>query len=380
MPRILAALLAGFGLALIPLAPMASAADEPAARVTRIVLAREAGRTVLTLYPDEHGQNRDGVLLLPIPGEIEASSGESVDGAAIDRLDVATMPRPVAEGTCTPPPESAPALAPDVSGDGRGPDSYYDIKIFSPADTGMIERSLVERHVVLSPASRTTLAGYQKQRMNFVLVGRVANRLPVRPSSPPPALRIVYKSKNFMLPIRLNGNDRPQEWLIFALTRHGRVEAANYLTVKIQGDLELSPLTLHDFAKFHQSLFDRASHHGRSRAIVLEFAGSLSDCPHYFSQPLTAGTLGYLSAAGQPSGNGAEPDIFVTRLHIRYERRYFPEDLLFNETRDRAPFVARYPVRQPLGDRAGCRGERPARSADALEDTPLYYELLFGGR
>jgi hypothetical protein len=44
--------------------------------------------------------------------------------------------------------------------------------------------------------------------------------------------------------------------------------------------------------------------------------------------------------------NGAR-DVFVTRMHLRYDGQHFPEDLLLQETADRNNFQARYVLRHP---------------------------------
>ena len=45
-------------------------------------------------------------------------------------------------------------------------------------------------------------------------------------------------------------------------------------------------------------------------------------------------------------GNGPL-DVFVTRLHVRYDAAHFPEDLIFQETGDRQNFQSRYVLRHP---------------------------------
>jgi hypothetical protein len=45
---------------------------------------------------------------------------------------------------------------------------------------------------------------------------------------------------------------------------------------------------------------------------------------------------------------GAQP-VVLTRLHIRYTRETFPEDLVFHETKDRSNFQTRYVLRHPWG-------------------------------
>ena len=48
-----------------------------------------------------------------------------------------------------------------------------------------------------------------------------------------------------------------------------------------------------------------------------------------------------------PRGKGFIPqpqaqNVFLTRLHVRYDAAHFPEDLIFQETSDRNNFQARY--------------------------------------
>ncbi|HEY0781890.1 MAG TPA: DUF2330 domain-containing protein, partial [Thermoanaerobaculia bacterium] len=40
-------------------------------------------------------------------------------------------------------------------------------------------------------------------------------------------------------------------------------------------------------------------------------------------------------------------DVFLSRLHLRYDAAHFPEDLVFQETGDRGNFQGRYILRHP---------------------------------
>jgi hypothetical protein len=44
---------------------------------------------------------------------------------------------------------------------------------------------------------------------------------------------------------------------------------------------------------------------------------------------------------------GGAQDVFITRLHLRYDAEHFPEDLVFQETADRQNFQGRYILRHP---------------------------------
>ena len=46
--------------------------------------------------------------------------------------------------------------------------------------------------------------------------------------------------------------------------------------------------------------------------------------------------------------------MFVTRLHLRYDRDHFPEDLMLQETADRTNFQGRYVLRHPYQGSAIC--------------------------
>ena len=47
-------------------------------------------------------------------------------------------------------------------------------------------------------------------------------------------------------------------------------------------------------------------------------------------------------------------DVFVTRLHVRYDSKHFPEDLVFQETGDRQNYQGRYVIRHPWTGPTSC--------------------------
>ncbi|MDU1669084.1 MAG: DUF2330 domain-containing protein, partial [Bradyrhizobium sp.] len=55
---------------------------------------------------------------------------------------------------------------------------------------------------------------------------------------------------------------------------------------------------------------------------------------------------------------GGGSDAFVTRLHVRYDAKTFPEDIVFTETRDRSNFQGRYVQHHPWRGEAKCDAAR----------------------
>jgi hypothetical protein len=67
--------------------------------------------------------------------------------------------------------------------------------------------------------------------------------------------------------------------------------------------------------------------------------------------------LGVFWLGGQGSNKMAPmpaQDVFVTRLHVRYDSEHFPEDLVFQETGDRQNYQGRYVIRHPWKGEASC--------------------------
>jgi hypothetical protein len=51
-------------------------------------------------------------------------------------------------------------------------------------------------------------------------------------------------------------------------------------------------------------------------------------------------------------------NVFITRLHVRYSRDKFPEDLMFQETSNREQFQGRYILRHPFTEEMKCEAGR----------------------
>ena len=56
-------------------------------------------------------------------------------------------------------------------------------------------------------------------------------------------------------------------------------------------------------------------------------------------------SLGKWTSSRAGRGNAGAPDVFVTRLHVRYDAEHFPDDLVFQQTGDRSNFQGRYILR-----------------------------------
>jgi hypothetical protein len=173
-----------------------------------------------------------------------------------------------------------------------------------------------------------------------------------------------------MLPVRLGmlNADGAQDLVVYVLSRNGRVETANYRTVKLPTDAELPLHVRGDFASVYRAIFDEQVRRESMRAVFTEFFWDMSWCDPCAAAPLTpdelreAGVFWLPPVAG--AGKGPSP-VMVTRLHLRYTHDSLPEDLVFQQTADRQPFQARYVLRHPW-----------VGAADACEQAPRYFEAV----
>jgi len=342
---------------------------------SQVALVRDADRTVMTLASDYEGDPKEFALVVPVPVVLQRGQIHVADRAVIDHLDAYSAPRlveyfdedPCARREALMKAMRAPAAAGapmdmatlessthGVKIEARYTVGEYDILILSAKESGGLERWLVEHRYRIPPGASRVLGIYLKQGMKFfvakVNLGEKA-RLGFADLRP---LQIAYESPKFMLPIRLGmvNADGAQELLVYALTREGRVETTNYRNVKLPSDLEVPLYVKDQFATFYKATFGWQTRKEKMGVVFTEYAWDMSWCDPCASPPLAADELKKLGVFWVEDGGA--PQVFLTRLHARYDRPSFPEDLVFQATGDRTNFQGRYILRHPWTGDLSC--------------------------
>ena len=347
-------------------------------RASQVVLVRQDDRTVLTMANDFQGDPREFAVVVPVPTFLQREQIHVGDKAVIDHLDAYSAPRLVEyfdEDPCRPraleettamrsmlpaaaaPKDAARGRSLGVTVEAQYTVGEYDIVILSAKESAGLETWLRENGYRIPAGASGVLATYLKQNMRF-FVAKVnldeQSKLGFTYLRP---LQIAYESPKFMLPIRLgmvNANG-PQELFVYALTSKGRVETTNYRTVKLPSDMELPTFLKQpgEFAKFYKSMFAHQVEQAGGNAVFLEYAWDMQWCDPCAADPLSneeLRRLGVFWTGGRQDGQGLrtlapQPDVFLTRLHVRYDNAHFPEDLVFQETADRRNHQGRYVLR-----------------------------------
>jgi hypothetical protein len=113
----------------------------------------------------------------------------------------------------------------------------------------------------------------------------------------------------------------------------------------------------------------------RMRTVFLEYAWNMGWCDPCAADPLSNDELRQLGVFWADANGSGTPNVFLTRLHVRYDSAHFPEDLVFQETGDRSNFQGRYVLRHAWSGADSCSAatayrqtlrERRAHEAEQL--------------
>ena len=356
---------------------------------SQVILARDGEHTSITMLNNYSGSLAEFALVVPVPVVLTREQVNVVDKKVFDRIDAYSAPR-LAEyydrDPCAPPePLPAPMMSNAARGGTmrRGVDALgvkieesfsvgeYDILILSATESDGLETWLTQNGYRLPPGAANALRPYVRQNMKFfvakVNLGEQAKTgyQNLRP------LQFSFDSARFMLPMRLGmlNAHGPQDLIVYVLSRKGRVESSNYRTVKLPANMDLPPYLKQgtNFRDFYRAMFDQQAQREGYRVVFTEYFWDMSWCDPCAADPLSREELRTAGVRWDSMGEGSAsmpgglrrpvmvPQVMLTRLHVRYTRESFPEDLVFQETGDRQNFQTRYVLQHPwTGSPSAC--------------------------
>jgi hypothetical protein len=346
-------------------------------KASEVVIARHNNKTAITMANDFKGEAKEFAMVVPVPTVLEQDQIHVGNPAVLKHLADYSAPRLVeyfdANPCQMPYPESrtmdmmAKAAGPtakqerdralSVTVEAQYTVGEYDIMILSAKESHVLETWLSENGYKIPSGASAVLNSYLKQNMKFFVAKvNLTEQLKLGFTHLRP-LQIAFESPKFMLPIRLGtvNADGAQELFIYTLTKQGRIETTNYRTVRLPEAQEI-PLYVKDkFGDFYRDLFAQQVKRESERGVFLEYAWDMNWCDPCAANPLSTEELRSLGVFWQDDPNinqrrGNLPqaqNVFLTRLHVRYDATHFPEDLMFQETSDRNSFQARYVLRHP---------------------------------
>jgi len=355
---------------------------------SKVVLVRDGDRTVITMANDYQGDPTEFAMVIPVPTVITKEQVHISKASLLDHLDAYTAPRLVEYHDSDPctvyrmddrmfkSMSGAPQASMEmrVEAESLGvtiEESFsvgeYDILILSAKESDGLQQWLTTNDYKIPKGADKVLKSYIKQDMKFFVAkvnleekAKIGGEM-LRP------IAVAFESPKFMLPIRLGTVNAKgsQDLFVYALTKNGRVETTNYRTQKIDSDKEIPVFVKDKFGDFYTSMYDEAVRKEGGHGVFMEYAWDMGWCDPCAADPLSREQLRELGVfwldeqdrpqkrqfrRPMPQAN----NVYVTRLHVRYDAESFPEDLKFHQTGDRSNFQGRYIMRHPYTGEMKC--------------------------
>jgi hypothetical protein len=365
-------------------------------KTSQVILVRDGNKTVITMYNDFKGDTKDFAMVVPVPVVLRKDDIKVVDQSIFQRLNDYSAPRLVEywdENPCYAGKDEdkmmplAGKAANEVvvtSAFGTKRSSVkieakylvgeYDILILSAKESGGLKNWLIDNGYKIPDGAEEVLDPYIKSNLKFFVVKvnekekqKLSNNF-LRP------IQISFNSPKFMLPIRLGmaNADGDQDLIVYAFTRKGRIESTNYRNVDIVSNKNIPLFVQKNFSAFYGNLFTNQWFKEDKSVAFLEYAWDVSPQNYYHCDPCIATApseqdlvqsgvwwLGGKDWSDYSDVDNDEPDngsknVHFTRLHFRYNRNSFAQDLMFQVTPNTETFQARYVITHPATGDFNC--------------------------
>ncbi|HMH21894.1 MAG TPA: DUF2330 domain-containing protein [Puia sp.] len=367
-------------------------------KTSQVILVRDGNRNTITMYNDFKGNFKDFAMVVPVPVVLKKSDIKVVDQQIFKTLNDYSQPRLVEywdENPCAMREmekslsgRAAGVALNDVVVMGYGAAKRklgvtveakylvgeYDILILSAKESSGLRTWLTENGYKIPAGAEEVLEPYIKSNLKFFVVKVNENEKKKLAGDFLRPIQISFQSPKFMLPIRLGmaNADGDQDMIVYAFTKKGRIECTNYRNVSLPTGKNVPLFVQNNFSGFYSNLFQHQwDKEGRSVAM-LEYAWDVSPSQSLKCDPCvaTAPSRQDLVQAGvkwlsrdwndysdvEDDATDISDHVHFTRLHIRYNRNAFPQDLQFEETANTENFQARYVITHPATGDLSCGG------------------------
>jgi hypothetical protein len=360
-------------------------------KASQVIIARNGDRTILTMENDFQGDVKNFAMVVPVPVAIKKEQVHVGKKTTIEKLDAFSKPRlveyfdpdpcaPVMErneslaGGANLPVPAAPAPRKakargdlGVTVEDQFKINEYEIVILSAKESNGLETWLRRSGYNIPKGASELLQPYIKQKMKFFVAKVDLKEFEKSGYQFLRPIQIAYQSPKFMLPIRLGmiNSQGEQDLIAYILSPKGQVELTNYRTVKIPTGQEIPEFVKNEFGEFYTATFQKVYERENKKVAFLEYAWDVSSCDPCSTEPPNQQELKdagvFWLNDGTRQGNTLPParrpvyqGTFITRLHVRYTRNKFPEDLMFQETGNRENFQGRYVMNHPFKGNLSC--------------------------
>jgi len=360
-------------------------------KTSQVILVRDGEKNTVTMFNDFKGDFKDFAMVVPVPVVLKQSDIKVVDQSIFNTLNEYSKPRLVEyydENPC----EmrvledkfqgAVPGRAMNdvvVSGYGSAKKlgvtieakyivGEYDILILSAKESAGLRTWLTDNGYKIPSGADEVLQPYIRSNLKFFVVKVNEQEKKKLPGNFLRPIQISFESPKFMLPIRLGmaNADGDQDMIVYAFSRTGRIECTNYPTVSLPTGKNVPLFVQNNFGNFYANLFQHQWFGAGKSVAMLEYAWDVSPSNFLKCDPCVATApstrdlvqagVGWATRKTDPDDEDANrpAKVYFTRLHVRYNRQAFPQDLLFQETANTSNFQSRYIITHPATGDLSC--------------------------
>ena len=267
-------------------------------KTSQVILVRDGDKSVITMYNDFHGDDKDFAMVVPVPVVLRKQDIRVVAPDIFEKLNAYSAPRLVEYYDENPCEQrimyeqmasksinigggraSAPRYITDgVKVEAKYLVGEYDILILSAKESGGLRSWLISNGYNIPPNADDVLEPYIKNGLKFFVVKvneQEKEKLKNNFLSP---IQITFHSPRFMLPIRLGmaNADGDQDLLVYAFTKTGRIESTNYRNKELPTGQDIPLFVKQDFGAFYNNLFHHQWEREDKAVSFLEYAWDVS--------------------------------------------------------------------------------------------------------
>lgn len=358
-------------------------------QASQVIMVHDGTRNIITMSNDFKGNVKDFAMVVPVPVVLAKKDIRVRNQQLFAKLDAYSAPRLVEyfdENPCEPQyrmyknvPMAAMADRGMVKEDvvsakklgvrieARYAVGEYDILILSAKQSNGLKIWLNDNGYKIPEGANEVLDPYIRSNMKFFVAKVNVNRHNESGFQALNPIQIEFNSPKFMLPIRLGmaNSSGQQDLIIYTLSTRGRIECTNYRTVKMPTGQNMPEFIQNEFGKFYGDVFRRAWLREGQSAVFQEYAWDVSPTNFMKCDPCVAEAPDYndLREAGvdwmndnnnDPYHENGNKGVFFTRLHVRYDREHFAQDLVFQETPDKRNWQTRFVLHHPAAGSFNC--------------------------
>jgi hypothetical protein len=363
-------------------------------KTSQVIIVHDGNKNVITMYNDFQGNFKDFAMVVPVPVVLQKKDIKVVEQQIFAALNEYSKPRLVEYYDQNPcqqvmyEKEVAMSAAPSLNGKVAGYDARkkestvkieakylvgeYDILILSAKESTGLRDWLNENGYKIPNGADEVLEPYIKSNLKFFVVKVNEKEKKKLPGNFLRPIQISFNSPKFMLPIRLGmaNADGDQDLLVYAFTKTGRIECTNYRTVSLPTGNNIPLFVKNNFGNFYSNLFQHQWNKEGKSVAMLEYAWDVS--PNNYvkcdpcvavapsTQDLVQAGVWWINRNWNDYSNVDNEDydysdkVYFTRLHVRYNRNSFPQDLMFQATPNKENFQSRYVITHPAEGDFSC--------------------------